>query len=96
MVTAAEKSSPAEIEQELKLLIIDALKLEDVSPEEIDVEAPLVGEGLGLDSIDILELAMAVHRKFGIKTESDDSESHRIYSNVKSLAAHIFAQRSEN
>ena len=96
MATAAQKSSPAEIEEELKVLIIEALKLEDMSPEDIDVEAPLVGEGLGLDSIDILELAMAVHRKFGVKTESDDAESHRIYASVKNLAAHIAAQRAQD
>ena len=89
-------SSHAVIEDELRVLIIESLKLEDLSPDDIDVDAPLVGDGLGLDSIDILELAMAVHRKFGVKTESDDAESQRIYASVSNLAKHIADKRSED
>ena len=86
---ALQDDSQTELELELKRLIVDALKLEDVSAEDIDSADPLVGEGLGLDSIDILELAMAIHRRYGVKTGSDDSRNREIYANVASLAAFI-------
>ena len=91
---AAAGDSKEELEIELKKLIVDALKLEDTSPEDIDSSEPLVGDGLGLDSIDILELAMAVHRQYGVKTGSDDSRNREIYANVSSLAAFILEQRA--
>ena len=57
------------IEARLKRLIVDALMLEDVTPEEIVDEEPLFGEGLGLDSIDALELGLAIHKEFGVRTQ---------------------------
>lgn len=90
---AAIKDAQIQLEAELKQLIVEALKLEDVAPEDIDVEEPLVGDGLGLDSIDILELAMAIHRRFGIKTGSDDSQNREVYGSVRSLAAFILEQK---
>ncbi len=92
---AAHMPDPDTLEHELKQLIVDALKLEDVSPEEIDSDAPLVGEGLGLDSIDILELAMAVQKKFGVRAQTDDAENQKIYASVKNLAAFIVEQRAK-
>ncbi|KIG15852.1 Acyl carrier protein [Enhygromyxa salina] len=86
---AAASASQTKLERELKQLIVDALKLEDTAPEDIDSDEPLVGDGLGLDSIDILELAMAVHRRFGVKTGSDDSQNREVYGSVRSLAAFI-------
>ena len=83
------------LENELKALIIEALKLEDTTPEDIDSDAPLVGGGLGLDSIDVLEMAMAVQRRFGVKTEADDQENQKIYSSVRSLAEFIARRRAE-
>lgn len=74
---------------ELKALIVDALMLEDVRPEDIDVEAPLFGEGLGLDSIDALELAIAIDRRFGVKIEAEDERNKEIFRSVASLARHI-------
>ena len=74
---------------------VDALKLEDVAPEDIDSGEPLVGDGLGLDSIDILELAMAIHREYGVKTGSDDSQNREVYSSVASLAAFILEHRAK-
>lgn len=79
--------------EELQNLIVDALKLEDVSPGEIDPSEPLVGDGLGLDSIDILELAMALHKKYGVKTDAEDERNHEIYASVDSLAAFIEKER---
>ena len=91
---AAREMSREEIEYELKVLIIDALKLDETTPEDIDSEAPLVSAGIGLDSIDVLELAMAVHKRFGVKTETDDAENHRIYSSVRSLTEYIAGEQA--
>lgn len=63
--------------------------LEDVKPEDIDTEAPLFVEGLGLDSIDALELALAIHQEFGVKTSPEDERNREIFYSVKSLADFI-------
>jgi acyl carrier protein len=88
---SAANDSQTRLERELKELIVDALKLEDIEHEDIDSGAPLVGDGLGLDSIDILELAMAIHRRYGVKTGSDDTVNREVYGSVASLAAFIDA-----
>jgi acyl carrier protein len=77
------------LEQELKELIVDSLMLEDVKPTEIESSAPLFVEGLGLDSIDALELAMAIEKKFGVKFQPDDDRNREIFSSVRSLAHYI-------
>lgn len=87
------ESTRTELEHELKQLIVESLKLDDTAPEDIESEAPLVGDGLGLDSIDILELAMAIHRKYGVKTGSDDSQNRQVYASVRSLADFILSTR---
>jgi acyl carrier protein len=74
---------------DLKRLIVEALMLEDIRPEDIDTEAPLFGDGLGLDSIDALELAIAIDRRFGVKIEAEDERNREIFRNVASLARHI-------
>ena len=72
----------------LKQLIIEALDLEDPRPEDIDDAAPLFGdEGLGLDSIDALELGIALRKKFGVRLEANDSENARHFRSVDSLAS---------
>jgi acyl carrier protein len=86
-----------ELEQELKTLIVEALMLEDRTAAEIDANAPLFGDGgLGLDSIDVLELAMALHRRFGVKTKGDDERNREIFGSVRSLAAFVAAEREAN
>lgn len=80
------------LESELKRLIVEALVLEDISPDEIESEAPLFVEGLGLDSIDALELAMALEERFGVKIEDDPDENRRIFASVRSLAEFVNAQ----
>jgi acyl carrier protein len=80
------------LESELKRLIVEALVLEDIAPEEIESEAPLFVEGLGLDSIDALELAMALEERFGVKIEDDPDENRRIFASVRSLAEFVTAQ----
>ncbi len=84
-----------QLEDELKALIIDALMLDDVTAEEIDTDAPLFRDGLGLDSIDALELAIAIHKKFGVKISADDEANRAIFRSVGSLAAHVAAHRTQ-
>ncbi|WP_431855372.1 phosphopantetheine-binding protein [Azospirillum sp.] len=84
-----------ELERELKILIVDALKLEDIDPGEIDSEEPLFGDGLGLDSIDALELGVALRKAYGIKIESVTDEVKQHFANVRSLARFIQSQRAE-
>lgn len=82
-----------ELEHELKHLIVDSLMLEDVSPEEIDPEASLFGSGLRLDSIDALELAIAIERRFGVKIQPSDQEAPKIFASVRALAAYVATKR---
>lgn len=82
------------LESELKELIVDALMLEDTSADEIDSDEPLFVEGLGLDSIDALELAMAIDKKYGVRIKADDEQNKQIFSNVKSLAAYVGQHRA--
>ncbi len=75
-------------ELDLARLIVLTLNLE-IQPEEIDPEAPLYGEGLGLDSIDVLELALAVSKTYGVKLRSDDENNRSIFSSLRNLNQHI-------
>jgi len=74
------------LEQELKQLIIDALDLEDITADDIETEAPLFIEGLALDSIDALELGLALQKKYGIKLEADSESTKKHFASVKTLA----------
>ncbi|MDY0873326.1 phosphopantetheine-binding protein [Dongia rigui] len=78
-----------DLERDIKALIIDALKLEDVQPEDIDSEEMLFGSGLGLDSIDALELGIALRRRYGLKIETITDEIKKHFANVRSLAAFV-------
>jgi acyl carrier protein len=82
-----------EPEGELADLIVNTLNLEIVS-SEIDPMAPLYGDGLGLDSIDILEIAMVVSKTFGVKLRSDDKDNAEIFSSLRSLSGYIQQQRT--
>ena len=81
-------------EQALAELIVAAVNLEDVNPANIDPEAPLFGDGLGLDSIDALELALEISRRYGVQMRADDEENRRIFASLRALAAHVESQRS--
>ena len=81
-------------ETELARLMVTTLNLE-MPAEEIDPEAPLHGEGLGLDSIDILEVALTVSQHYGVKLRADDKHNIRIFSSLRSLNTHIQANRSQ-
>lgn len=80
-------------ERELAQLIIRAVNLESVVPEDIDPEAPLFGAGLGLDSIDALEIALEISKHYGLQLRSDDEENQRIFASLRSLSAYIEKQR---
>jgi acyl carrier protein len=84
------------LEMEIKQLIVDSLMLEDVKPEDIKSDEPLFVEGLGLDSIDALELAMAIHKKFGVRTSADDENNRENFHSVNSLAAFVRAGQAKN
>jgi acyl carrier protein len=83
------------LEPRIKRVIVDALMLEDVKPEEIDTDAPLFVEGLGLDSIDALELALAIHKEFGVKTTANDERNREYFYSVASLAKFITEQQAK-
>jgi acyl carrier protein len=80
------------LQRELATLFVQALNLE-VQPEDIDPEAPLYGEGLGLDSIDILEVALIVSKQYGIHLRADSQENQHIFRSLRHLAEYIAAQR---
>jgi len=84
----SKHASPA-FELEIKHLIVDSLQLRDQRPEDIDSTAPLFVAGLGLDSIDALELAMAIGKRWGVKFSSDDATNRQTFANVRSLAAYV-------
>ena len=79
--------------KELAQLLVESLNLE-MSPNEISADMPLYGDGLGLDSIDILEVALTVSKRYGFQLRADDENNQRIYTNVGTLAAHIAAHRT--
>ena len=79
---------------EIKELIIDALGLEDISADDIGNEQTLFGEGLGLDSVDALELGLAIQKKYGIKIDADAKDTRNHFSNVASLAAFVTAKQA--
>ncbi|MGM0552781.1 MAG: phosphopantetheine-binding protein [Pseudomonadota bacterium] len=87
-------SEQTTFEQEVAGLIVDSLNLEDVAAADIDPEAPLFREGLGLDSIDALELALAISRAYGVQIRSDDENNRQIFASLRALAAHIEANRA--
>lgn len=77
------------LEQEIKELIISALDLEDITVADIDSKEPLFTEGLGLDSIDALELGMALKKKYGVDFKSDKEENKQYFKSVEALAKYI-------
>lgn len=81
-------------EKELAQLIVTSLNLE-VSADKIEPDAPLYGEGLGLDSIDILELSLAISKTYGVQLKSDDADNNKIFSSLRSLNEHIQQRRAK-
>ena len=79
---------------EVAELIVSALNL-DMAPQEIEADAPLFGDGLGLDSIDVLEIALVISKQYGIQLKSDNEDNIRIFSSLRALATYIASQRTQ-
>lgn len=92
--TTASPGDTRELEREIAQLIVEGLNLPS-SPEQIDPEAPLYGEGLGLDSIDILEIALIVSKQYGVVLRADDRENERIFRSLRCFAQYVAAHRSK-
>jgi acyl carrier protein len=85
-------TAQTDLQRQVAALLVEALNL-DVPAESIDPAAPLYGEGLGLDSIDILEVALVVSQRYGFQLHSDDEDNVRVFKSLASLADHIAANR---
>ena len=83
------------LEQDIKALIVTTMSLEDVAADDIDTEAPLFNEGLGLDSIDALELWLALQKRYGVTLAADSEETRRHFASVRSLAAFVATARTQ-
>jgi len=83
------------LSSEIKQLIIDTLNLEGMTPEEIDAEAPLFSDGLGLDSIDALELGLALKNRYGVVLSAESQDMRQHFYSVETLAKFVSAQRSK-
>ena len=81
---------------ELKQLIIDTLDLEDISPADIDENAPLFVEGLGLDSIDALELGVALQKRYGVKLDAESDETRKHFASVRNLSLLVAERRTRD
>jgi acyl carrier protein len=88
-----EHGADAPLEREMAALIVSTLQLE-VEPGAIEPDQPLFREGLGLDSIDALELALAISRRYGFELRSDDERNHQIFASLRSLARHVAQNRT--
>ena len=80
--------------RELAGLVVEALHLEDVDPAQLDLGAPLFGEGLGLDSLDILEISLVIQQRYGIKLKAEDPNNEAIFASLQSLADHLNAAQA--
>lgn len=87
-------SSQTAAEHELAQLLVESLNLEDVEASSIDPEAPLFNTGLGLDSIDALELALAISTRYGFQLRSDNDQNRVIFASLRALSAHVEANKA--
>jgi acyl carrier protein len=94
MVAEMKVVDLSELEHEIKKIIIDALMLEDTAPEDIETDAALFDSGLGLDSIDALEIAIALEGRFGVTVEDDPEKNQQIFASVRSLARFVNENRA--
>jgi acyl carrier protein len=86
-------SSTADLRREVAELMIECLNLE-ITVDQIDPDAPLYGDGLGLDSIDVLEVALVVSKRYGMQLRADSADNQHTFSSLRSLSDHIAAQRT--
>ncbi|HEU0153723.1 MAG TPA: phosphopantetheine-binding protein [Arenimonas sp.] len=83
------------LEAEIKELIITTMSLEDIAADDIDAEAPLFNDGLGLDSIDALELGLALQKRYGVTLAADSEETRQHFASVRALSAFVAANRKQ-
>lgn len=83
------------LEEEIKDLIITTMSLEDIAPADIDATAPLFNEGLGLDSIDALELGLALQKRYGLSLAADSEETRKHFASVRTLSSFVAANRKQ-
>jgi acyl carrier protein len=93
MNTASTVVYDVNLQKEVAELIVQALNL-DVAADAINPDDPLYGDGLGLDSIDVLEIALVISKRYGLQLRADNDDNHRIFSSLRSLTEHISAQRT--
>jgi acyl carrier protein len=93
MSTAAQ-TPQNELMAEVAALIVEALNL-DVKPEDIQPDDPLYGEGLGLDSIDMLEISLVISKQYGFQLKSDNDSNVQIFASLRSLSDHVAGQRTK-
>ena len=79
---------------ELQVLLVDTLDLADINPSDIDPDSPLFGAGLDLDSIDALELAVAISKRYGVSLKADDEQTNQAFESLRALAAYIQAAQA--
>ena len=84
----------SDLKQQVKEMIIQRLKLEGMTPDQIEDAAPLFGEGLGLDSIDALELALEISKRYGVQLKAEDEDNKRIFASLRALSDYIQAKRA--
>lgn len=77
--------------RELAVVVVDAVGLEDVDPAQLDLTATLFGGGLGLDSLDLLEISLVIHQNYGVKLKASDPNNEAVFASLQSLADHIEA-----
>ena len=87
-------SLQTDAEREMAQLLVESLNLEDVAAAEIDPDAPLFNAGLGLDSIDALELSLAISKRYGVQLRSDNDGNSRIFASLRALSAHVEQHRA--
>lgn len=80
--------------RELASLVVESLNLEGVNADQIDLTAPIFGDGLGLDSLDMLEISLVIQQRYGVKLKADDPQNEAIFSSLQSLAAHVGAHQA--
>lgn len=81
-------------ERELAGMIVEVLSLPDTAPDSIVPDAPLFGDGLGLDSIDALEIAVAIAQRYGVQLRAEDEETKKVFASLRALAQHVDVHRA--
>lgn len=93
-MSAAIASTTAVSARELAVLVVEALHLEDTDPQQMDLTASLFDDGLGLDSLDMLEISLVIQQRFGVKLKAGDPANEAIFASLQSLADHLSSARA--